>query len=274
MEASRAPLLSQGGFRMGTPNRGPRQTSQVFPSDDCPVSLSAGRDFASLSWGRKLGEEEASCFSRLPRAPGPELLQGSGNPGPATLHPRGRLFPCSSEAAPRCSSPVDSDSHDCKGSPQQSQEEDCKWPGSPAFVPSVGGGNSAAWWGWGESGLPCACATREALGCLGLRKAQSSLGGVLLGRPTSLPPNALLGSPPPALPACPPCSPGPVACCKRRGPHLAMAALCLHHLAALFSARCSRNVDLCQLPPRKVAEGSGKKMARREGGRRPRRGGF
>ncbi|KAM3832640.1 serine/threonine-protein phosphatase 6 regulatory subunit 2 isoform 2-T2 [Vipera latastei] len=40
---------------------------------------------------------------------------------------------CCSEAAPRCSSPVDSDGHDCKGSPQQSQEVDlsaaspCAW---------------------------------------------------------------------------------------------------------------------------------------------------
>ncbi|KAL7979757.1 hypothetical protein Chor_008095 [Crotalus horridus] len=71
------------------------------------------------------------------------MLQGSG-PGPAALQPRGRLFPCSSEAAPRCSSPVDNDSHDPKGSPGKSQEENCKWPRSP----DLGGGILQPSWPW------------------------------------------------------------------------------------------------------------------------------
>uniref|UniRef100_A0A8C5SZW2 Protein phosphatase 6 regulatory subunit 2 n=1 Tax=Laticauda laticaudata TaxID=8630 RepID=A0A8C5SZW2_LATLA len=66
---------------------------------------------------------------------------------------------CCSEAAPRCSSPVENDS---EGSPRQSQDENGKRPLSPTFVPQQGGkGTSAGLLGWGGVRLSlCLCQTR------------------------------------------------------------------------------------------------------------------
>lgn len=97
---------------------------------------------------------EAFCSPRLPRVPHPELLQGCGPGGRAQgqkhlARARDRLFPSSSEAAPRCSSPVDNDS---EGSAGQSQDENCKWPLSPTFLTPAREGREIlqAFWGRGR----------------------------------------------------------------------------------------------------------------------------
>lgn len=133
--------------------------------------------------------EEVFCSPRLPRVPHPELLQGCGPGGRAQgqkhlARARDRLFPSSSEAAPRCSSPVDNDS---EGSAGQSQDENCKWPLSPTFVTPTREGREIlqAFWGGGTVVRFTLC--REFLFLMG--KAIPPWEFCWKDPPTSLPPS-------------------------------------------------------------------------------------